>query len=146
MIKGISTVFFCLSFFFCSAQNQLLTYQDLQYILQNQPKLLDNFLQQKNFQPRPTGNNDSRYFALYADVDYTDVLVTSKGRHVIVVLSTTHQQQFEVIQKALNFYTPKNSKNGKIYRVKDGTISTILLKEDEAQNTPNKLYTIELEN
>jgi len=83
---------------------------------------------------------------LYADTDYTDVSITSKGRHTNIHLSTTDLPQIEMIKIALSSYPTKNSKNATIYRIKDGTISTAALLENEQKGNMNKLYTLDLEN
>lgn len=131
----------------CSAQKQLLSYQDLQYMMQNNATSISSFLQQKDYHLQPSfGDNETRFFTLYADVDYTDISIKANSRHTYIHLSTTDLPQVELIQKALATYPYKNSKGAKIYRVKDGTIATAALKEEQQQAKRNTLYTIELEN
>lgn len=146
-IKTVLTGIFSFTIVMCSAQKQLLTYQDLQYVMQNNIPSISSFLQQKDYHLQPSfGDNETRFFTLFADIDYTDISVKANSRHTIVHLSTTDLAQVDLIQKALVNYPFKNSKGAKIYRVKDGAINTAALKEEEQQAKRNKLYTIELEN
>lgn len=148
MIKAIFTIVFCCAFFFCSAQKQLLTYADLQYIIQNKPTQVTGFLTEKNFQVLPGSDADGLHFlALIADQDYTDVAVVFEKRRTKIHLNTTDVPQFALIQKALQNYTGKNSKGfTTVYRVKDEAFATIRIKENEPQVNSLKVYTIDLEN
>ncbi|WP_198170230.1 hypothetical protein [Mucilaginibacter arboris] len=147
MLKTLLSTIFSFTILFCSAQNKLLTYQDLQYIIQNNPALVNDFLQQKDYHLQPgSSNTETHFFELYADTDYTDILIALNKRRTIIRLSTTHLPQVEMIQKALAAYPFKNNKDAKIYRIKDGTISTIAMKEDGQQVNGTKLYTFEVEN
>ncbi len=147
MIKTLLTGIFSFTVFVCSAQKQLLTYQDLQYIIQNKPALVTAFLKEKDYRLQPGfNNNEIRFSGFYADADYTDIVINTNNRRTTVNLSTTHLPQVEMIQKAIGAYPSRNSKGAKIYRVKDASVSTVSLKEDEPQGHENKLYTVELEN
>ena len=145
MIKFLLVSAFSFTTFFCAAQKQLLNYQDLQYLLQNNPAQVKDFLKQKDFYSHPSANiNETRYLGLIADKDYTDILIQAGNRHTIINLSTTNLQQIELIQKMLSVYAFKNSKGAKIYRIKDGVVSTVVLKENEQQG--GKVYIMEMEN
>ncbi|MGI4020502.1 MAG: hypothetical protein ACRYFA_03280 [Janthinobacterium lividum] len=147
MIKLVLTSIFSFAALLCSAQKQLLTYQDLQSIIQTQPAAVASFLQQKDYHFHPSSaSNETRYLGIYADNDYADIILKTNGKHNIVVVLTTHLEQVQVIQKSLEAYSFKNSKGGKIYRVKDAAISKVVFSENEPQNNTNKIYTIELEN
>ncbi len=147
MIKILFTGIFCSLCFWCSAQNQVLTYQDLQYVLQNKADLVTPFLKKKDYHLQAgLGNNETRFFALFADTDYTDLTINKSKKHTILTISTTHTQQAELVQKAVESLPVKNSKGSKIYRIKDGIIATVAIIEETQQGNLNKLYTIELEN
>lgn len=147
MIKTLLAIIFSFTATFCSAQTKILSYQDLQYIIQSNPAAVAIFMQQKGFYPQPAFSNDeARFFILYADADYTDISIKPSTKHGFIHLSTTHFPQVEEIQKALTTYPSKNSRGAKIYRVKDKAVSNVSLKEDEPKDKANKIYTIELEN
>ncbi|MEX8546155.1 MAG: hypothetical protein V5804_01020 [Mucilaginibacter sp.] len=147
MLKPIITAVFCCMVFFCSAQKQLLTYPELQSIVQNNPDQITIFLKGKNYQILPGSNNNNLHFlGLVADEDYTDITISFEKRHTIIHLTTTNQPQVAVIQKYLQSYNGKNSKGSTIYRVKDGAFSTIAIKENEPKVNSLKVYNIDLEN
>ena len=147
MLKPIFTAVLCCLFFFCSAQKQLLTYADLQNIIQSKPAQLTTFLIEKNYQILPGSNNNQLHFlGLIADEDYTDIAISFEKRHTKIYLTTTDQQQFALIQKYLQNYNSKNSKGSTIYRIKDEAIATIAIKENEPKVNSFKVYTIDLEN
>lgn len=147
MIKLLLTSVFSFAFLLCSAQKQLLSYQDLQSIIQTQPAAAASFLQQKDYHLHPSSNSsETRYLGIYADNDYADIILKTNGKRNVLILLTTHLEQVQVIQKSLEAYSFKNSKGGKIYRVKDSAISRVVMSENEPQNNSNKVYTIEFEN
>ncbi len=147
MLKSIFTAVFCCTVFFCSAQKQLLSYPDLQSIVQNNPSQIIAFLKEKNYQVLPGSDNNSLHFlGLIADEDYTDIAISFQKRHTIIHIATTNQPQVAVIQKYLQNYNGKNSKGSTIYRVKDGAFATIALKENEPKLNSLKVYNIDLEN
>lgn len=147
MLKTIFTAVFCCAFFFCSAQKQLLTYTDLQYIIQNKPAQVTAFLKEKNYQVLPGSDNNTLHFlGLIADEDYTDVAINFDKRRTRIHLTTTDQPQLALIQKAIQIYPGKNSKGSTIYHIKDEAIATIAIKENEPQVNNFKVYTIDLEN
>lgn len=147
MLKPIITAVFCCMFFFCSAQKQLLSYPDLQSVVQNNPAQIITFLKEKNYQVLPGSNNNSlQFLGLIADQDYTDITINFEKRHTIIHLTTTNQLQVAVIQKYLQSFNGKNSKGFTIYRVKDEAFATIALKENEPKVNSLKVYNIDLEN
>lgn len=128
---------------YCSAQKQLLTYQDLQFIMQNNTAAT-NFLQQKDYHLQSSSGKETRFFGLMADNDYNDIYIGTEGKRTTVILTTTNLLQVESIQKALQNYTYKNNKNGKLYRIKDSGISNLSVKEPTT--SADKVYTIQIEN
>ncbi len=148
MIRLLLTAIFSFGFFWCSAQKQLLTYQDMQYILQNKADLITSFLKQKDYQVQPSFNkNEIRFFGLYSDADYSDIVVVQNNRRTTINISTTHLKQLELLQKAIESYPVRNNNKGaKIYRIKDGSVSAVAIKEEAQQGNLNKIYTVELEN
>ncbi|RYE35815.1 MAG: hypothetical protein EOP42_05605 [Sphingobacteriaceae bacterium] len=127
----------------CSAQKQLLSYQDLQYIIQNNTAAVTGFLQQKDYRLQNSGNGQTRFYGLIADDDYNDFNFSTQGKHNTVTLLTTDTQQIEIIENSLKNYTYKNTKNGKAYRIKNDVISAISIKPPaDAQ----KIYTVLFEN
>lgn len=147
MIKFLFTTICSFSFFWCAAQKQLLTYQDLQYILQNKTDLVTSFLKQKDYQLQPSfNNNEVRFFTLYSDAIYSDIIVIERNRRTTINITTTNSDQLELLQKAIENYPVRNTKGAKIYRIKDGSVSTVAVKEEASEGSLNKVYTIELEN
>ncbi|RYY07141.1 MAG: hypothetical protein EOP43_04140 [Sphingobacteriaceae bacterium] len=146
MIKLLLTGIFSFTALLCSAQKQLLTYQDLQSILQTQPAAVASFMQQKDYHLHPAANNEIRYLTIYADNDYADILLKTDGKHHTLTVLTTHLEQVKLIQNSLEAYSFKNSKGTKIYRIKDSGVSKVILSENEPQTNANKVYIIELEN
>lgn len=128
---------------YCSAQKQVLTYPDLQYIAQNNTAAVISFLQQKDYHLQSSSNGELQFFGLIADEDYNDIYVNIKGKHTSVLITTTDLPQVETVQKSLQNTPYKNSKNGKTYRVKDAGISMLSIKEPI--NT-EKTYLIQFEN
>ncbi len=128
---------------FCCAQKPLLTYQDLQYIIQN-PTKATTFLQQKDYRLQSSYNGEMAFSGLLADEVYNDVFISTNGKHVTVTLTTSISSQLDLIQKDLQNYESKNNKNGKIYRIKEAGISNLRIKMPVGN--ADKLYTIQLEN
>lgn len=146
MLKTLFTALFCCTIFYCSAQKQLLSYQDLQYILKNRTEAVTTFLKDKNYQLQPgLAANQVRFLGLFADEDYSDITVIYGTRHATIHLITTDKAQVEEIQKAVASYPSKNSKGVDIYRVKDAAVNTIGIKEEETKGKIFKVYTIDLE-
>lgn len=147
MLKTISTAVLCCTFFFCSAQKQLLTYADLQYIIQNKPAQVTTFLKEKDYQIVPgSSSNNLHFLSLIADEIYTDVAINFDKRRTNIYLTTTDLPQLALIQKAVQSYPNKNSKGSILYRIKDEAIATIAIKENEPQKNSFKVYTINIEN
>lgn len=146
MLKTILTFIFSLICFLCFAQKQLLSYHDLQIIIQSKPEQATSFLQQKDYHLQPAFTNKQiRFLTLYADNDYTDISIVSKSKHNTVLITTTHLAQAEEIQKALQAYQFKDNKGTKVYHVKDDAVSNISFKEEQKSDVV-KIYSIELEN
>lgn len=128
---------------YCSAQKPLLTYQDLQYIIQN-PTAATAFLQQKNYHLQSSYNGELAFSGLMADEDYNDVFISTKGKRVKLTITTTNAGQLDLIQKELQNYNARSSNNTKIYRIKEAGISNLSIKPPA--NNGEKIYTIQLEN
>lgn len=128
---------------FCSAQKPLLTYHDLQYLIQN-PTGATAFLQQKDYRLQSTYNGETAFSGLLADEVYNDVFISTKGKHVNVTLTTNDGGQLDLIQKDLQNYESRSNKNGKIYRIKDAGISNLSVKLPIGN--AEKRYSIQLEN
>ncbi|MGI4806036.1 MAG: hypothetical protein ACRYFL_14815, partial [Janthinobacterium lividum] len=101
------------------------------------------FLQQKDYHLQSSSNGNIRFFGLMADEDYNDIDISIQGKRTIVVLNTTDLLQVKNIQNSLNSYSYRNTKNGKLYRIKDAGINTLNLKEPASTEKP---YTIQFEN
>jgi hypothetical protein len=144
--KILLTSMLCLNIAICSAQKQLLSYPDLQYLMQNKTDAVTNFLKQKDYFLQPATGIGVRFFTLYADADYTDISIASNNRHTIISLSTTDSAQVAILKKALSIYSFKNSKGAKVYKIKDGTIATAALKENDEPVNANKPFIVKLEN
>lgn len=146
MVKTLLSAVLCFSTFLCSAQKQLLTYQDLQYLMQNGKQEVKGFLQQKDYHLVSDAENETRYMALMADIDYIDILISHTNKHHLITITTTDLPQVQMMQKALEPYHFKDSKRGKVYKIKDDAIANLYWKEGETPNLPTKFYTIQLEN
>ncbi|RYY06881.1 MAG: hypothetical protein EOP43_04950 [Sphingobacteriaceae bacterium] len=141
--KVLLTCIFMTTAMYCSAQKQLLSYQDLQYIIQSNTAAVTGFLQQKDYHLQSADNKQARFFALFADEDYNDFDLSIQGKHATLTLLTTDLQQIETLENSLKNYVYKSTKNGKTYRIKSDAISVISIKPPaEAQ----KVYTVLVEN
>lgn len=141
--KALLTSILAVAVLYCSAQKPLLSYQDFQYLTQNDAAAVTTFLQQKDYHLQSSSNGNIRLFGLIADEDYNDIDISIRGKHTTVILTTTDLPQVEAIKNSLQSYSYKNTKNGKLYRVKDSAIATLNLKEPA--NT-EKTYVIQFEN
>jgi len=128
---------------FCSAQKPLLTYHDLQYLIQN-PTNAATFLKEKDYRLQSSFKGEMAFSGLLADEVYNDVFISTKGKRVTVILTTTNTGQLDLIQKDLQNYESKETKNGKIYRIKEAGISNLSIKLPVGN--ADKLYTIQVEN
>lgn len=128
---------------YCSAQKPLLTYQDLQYIIQN-PTAVTVFLQQKDYRLQSSYNGEMVFSGLLADEEYNDLFINTKGKRTAVTLTTTNTGQVDLIQKNLQNYESRSNKNRKIYRIKEAGISNLSIKSPGSNG--EKIYTIQVEN
>ncbi|MGI4750893.1 MAG: hypothetical protein ACRYFB_09680 [Janthinobacterium lividum] len=142
--KALLSCVMMFSVLYCAAQKPLLIYQDLQFLIQSNSTAVTTFLQQKDYHLQSSSNGEIRFFGLFADELYNDIFIGTQGRKTTVILTTTNLSQIETIQKELQSYSSRNSKNGKLYRIKDLGISTLSIKEPNSST--DKTYTIQFEN
>lgn len=142
MLRILVTAIACFVVNLCFAQNQILKYDDFQTLIQGKVESVNNILKQKNYHIQPSfGNEEVRAFSLFADNDYTDILVTLGAKHNSVQLITTNAAQAEQLQKSLQNFQSKEKKGIIKYQVKNGIISHVDVKKEKFKNNSSETYT-----
>jgi hypothetical protein len=118
--------FFCVSFI-CFAQKQLISYEDLKYLLENNLGKADTFLTAKGYAIVKINKktNNRRYLTSMPGGTKSAVELRSDGRKVFVEIITDDVSQFNMIHNSISSFLLASTSYSDIqtYNVKDlGTI------------------------
>src|ERR1700739_3909764 len=126
MKKLTLLILFMLSGTWCLAQKNLLSYDDLKYLLTNSLPKTDTFMMAKGYQVkvRNTKNGNRVYSSVSGD-SHVDINVRQDGKRLLVEIETNVLSQYDLIHNSIAQYVTKDAMTPDIqtYVVKDlGTI------------------------
>jgi len=122
MKKPALLILFLLSATWCFAQKNLLSYEDLKYLLTNSLPKTDTFMMAKGYQVKikNTKNNNRVYSSVSGD-SHVDISVRQDGKRLLVEIETNVLSQYDLIHNSIAQYVDKNSTTADVqtYVVKD---------------------------
>jgi hypothetical protein len=126
MKKLFLLAFFTVSATFCFGQKNLLSYDDLKYLLINNLQKTDTFMMAKGYQVKVknTKTNNRTYSSVSGDL-HVDINVRSDGKRLMIEIETNVISQYDLIHNSIAQYLNKESTTADVqtYVVKDlGTI------------------------
>jgi hypothetical protein len=126
MKKSALLASFLLSGTICFAQKNLLSYDDLKYLLMNSLPKTDTFMMAKGYQVKVknTKNNNRVYSSVSGD-SHVDINVRQDGKRLLLEIETNVLSQYDLIHNSIAQYVTKDAMSPDVqtYVVKDiGTI------------------------
>jgi len=122
MKKPALLILFLLSGTWCFAQKNLLSYEDLKYLLTNSLPKTDTFMMAKGYQVKikNTKSNNRVYSSLSGD-SHVDISVRQDGKRLLIEIETNVLSQYDLIHNSIAQYVDKNSTTADVqtYVVKD---------------------------
>jgi hypothetical protein len=107
----------------CFAQKQLLSYDDLRFLLQNNLQQIDTFMMAKGYKI-PGKNNKTKnrnYTATFTGGTYSNIDVRLDGKRLFIEIETNELDQYDLIRNSISQYLDKNSQVADVqtYTVKE---------------------------
>jgi hypothetical protein len=126
MKKPALLILLMLSATICFAQKNLLSYEDLKYLLTNSLPKTDTFMMAKGYQVRikDTKTNNRIYSSVSGD-SHVDINIRQDGKRLLVEIETNVLSQYDLIHNSIAQYITKDvmTPDVQTYVVKDlGTI------------------------
>ncbi len=107
---------------FCFGQKNLLSYDDLKYLLINNLQKTDTFMMAKGYQVTVKNNktNNRTYSSVSGD-SHVDVNVRSDGKRLMIEIETNVLSQYDMIHNSIAQYINKQASTADVqtYVVKD---------------------------
>lgn len=148
----MKTIIFLLSFFCLAsagyAQKQLLSYEDMKYLIENNLQKADTFLVSKGYKIEKISkkNNTRKYFANLQGGTKSNLELRADGKRIYLEIDTDDIAQYNMIHNSIAQFLIKNGEVADIqtYVVKDlGTIY-ISINDTMPYNPVRKDYDIHL--
>jgi hypothetical protein len=110
MKKLFLFVVFTVSATFCFGQKNLLSYDDLKYLLINNLQKTDTFMMAKGYQVtvKNTKTNNRTYSSVSGD-SHVDINVRSDGKRLMIEIETNVLSQYDLIHNSISQYLNKES-------------------------------------
>ena len=122
MKKLFLFVVFTVSAMFCFGQKNLLSYEDLKYLLINNLQKTDTFMMAKGYLITNKNNktNNRTYSSVSGD-SHIDINVRIDGKRLMVEIETNVLSQYDLIHNSIAQYVLKDSMSADVqtYNVKD---------------------------
>jgi outer membrane lipoprotein-sorting protein len=138
---------FCFISVWCRAQQKLLSYDDLAYMITNNLQRTDSFMQSKGYTKVAVNKVGNLKFNLKMPGSTTsEVTIRSDGKRVYIYITTDELQQYNLINNSIAPYllSREETMGVQAYRVKDLGIIYILINEKVPYSPINKDYDIQL--
>ncbi|MFI5163225.1 MAG: hypothetical protein ACHQHN_18240, partial [Sphingobacteriales bacterium] len=108
MKKLFLLVVFTASVTFCFAQKNLLSYDDLKYVLINNLQKTDTFMMAKGYQiTSKNSKTNNRIYSLISGDSHVDIHVRSDGKRLMIEIETNVLSQYDLIHNSIAQYINK---------------------------------------
>lgn len=123
MKKLLLSIILTSSFCFCFGQKNLLSYEDLRYLLHNNLQKADTFLMAKGYTPtiKNTKKKTSEYTLSLKNGTHVTLSLRADGKKIFMELETNELAQYDLINNSISQYIHKSGMTGDIqtYEVKN---------------------------
>ncbi|RYY06079.1 MAG: hypothetical protein EOP43_07310 [Sphingobacteriaceae bacterium] len=130
------------------AQKQLISYDDLRFILHNGLMQANSFLTAKGYSVVIKNNNtkNRKYSFTFKDHSYININARSDGKRLFLDIETNYFGQYNLIQESIKQYINNDSMLADIqtYEVKDLGNIYITMKDTQPYNPLTKDYDIQV--
>lgn len=132
----------------CFAQKNLISYEDIKYILHNNLNEADTFLVAKGYliAKKDNKNKNRKYTMTLPGGTYNNINVRSDGRKLFIEIETNELNQYNLIRESVSQYINKNGAIGDVqtYTVKDLGDIYITVNDSVPYNPVRKEYNIQI--
>jgi len=121
MKKLILLAAFCCMCFVCHAQQKLLSYEDLVYLVTNNLQKADEFMQSKGYTQLKAKKAGNLKYQLNVDGNTSEVEIRADGKRLYIYIATDELQQLNLINNSIApFILTKDDSSGILnYKVRD---------------------------
>ena len=132
----------------CFGQKNLISYDDIQYLLQTNLNMADTFLVAKGYLIGKKDNKtkNRQYSVTFRDGTYSNLDLRSDGRRLFIEIETNELDQYNLIRESISQYLTKDSQvvDVQIYAVKDLGSIYITISDTTPYNPMKKDYDIHI--
>jgi hypothetical protein len=129
------------------AQKQLLSYEDIKYLLENNLQRADTFFEAKGYTIDPKTKKNIKKYALAAGGTHTDVKMRLDGRRMFIDIETNELNQYNLIYNSISDYVTQDTTLGadvKSYKIKDLGNIYITVSDSRPYNPLKRDYDIHI--
>ena len=142
-----AAVLICCSYL-CFGQKNLISYDDIQYLLHNNLNMADTFLVAKGYLivKKDNKTKNRQYSVTFRDGTYSNLDLRSDGRRLFIEIETNELDQYNLIRESISQYLNKDSQvvDVQIYAVKDLGSIYITISDTTPYNPMKKDYDIHI--
>jgi predicted house-cleaning NTP pyrophosphatase (Maf/HAM1 superfamily) len=148
MKKLLICLLFCSTTAFCFAQKQLLSYEDVKYILHNNLEIADGFLVAKGYTlvKKDTKASNRKYALNMAGGSHNNISVRSDGKRLFMEIETNELKQYNLIHESITPYLIKDAvaDDMQAYAIKELGNIYITVNDTTPYNPLTRLYDIQI--
>jgi hypothetical protein len=122
MKKTLLIAAFCSLSLLCRAQQKLLSYEDLLYLVTNNLQKADDFMQAKGYtQIKVKKAGNLKYHITLPDNNASDVEIRADGKRLYIYIATDEIQQLNLLNNSIAPYIISRAENSGVlsYKIKD---------------------------
>lgn len=138
-------LFFC---FTCSAQSNLVSYDDLSYLLHNNINRADTFFTSKGYTlaEKNLKKNTRKYTLAIPGGTYNNINLRVDGRRLFIEIETNELQQYNLIYNSIADYLNKTTSTADVqaYTVKDLGSIYVMVNDAVPYNPLRRVYDIQI--
>ncbi|MDT3401424.1 hypothetical protein QE417_000496 [Mucilaginibacter terrae] len=137
----------CISSLLCQAQQNLLSYDDFVFLINNNLQKADDFMQSKGYSKVKTKKaGNLKYHMALSGSSSTDVEIRADGRRLYIYIATDELQQLNLVNNSIEpFLLSKEDNSGVTnYKVKDLGNIYVMITDKVPYNPIKKDYDIRI--
>jgi predicted house-cleaning NTP pyrophosphatase (Maf/HAM1 superfamily) len=132
----------------CFGQKNLISYDDIKYLLQNNLNMADTFLVAKGYLIAKKDNKtkNRKYSVTFRDGTYSNLDLRSDGKRLFIEIETNELSQYNLIRESISQYLTKDSQivDVQVYAMKDLGSIYITVNDIAPYNPIKKDYDIHI--
>ncbi|AMR33347.1 hypothetical protein A0256_18930 [Mucilaginibacter sp. PAMC 26640] len=148
MKKFLLTIILVFSAIICFAQSNLVSYDDISYLLHNNINKADTFFTSKDYKvvDKNPKKNIRKYHLAIPGGAYNDVSLRTDGKRMYIEIETNELQQYSLIYNSIADYVKKSNSTPDVqaFAVKDLGSIYVMVNDAVPYNPLRRVYDIQI--